>query len=109
MPPAGHVKECRSDALASLSYLFISIFLFLFIYFVCLYWLGLCRFLSFFEFNYIFFFFFSIGICFQARVTLDIKYIKPHLVLYRRRAAKKGVVGGFSYLGPAVSTDFVPY
>lgn len=58
LPPAGHLKECRSDALASLSYLFISIFLFLFIYFVCLYWLGLCRFLSFFEFNYIFFFFF---------------------------------------------------
>lgn len=41
LPPAGHLKECRSDALASLSYLFISIFLFLFIYFVCLYWLGL--------------------------------------------------------------------
>lgn len=84
-----------------------SFYFYLFISFVCI---GLAC-VDFFHFlnSITFFSFFSIGICFQARVTLDIKYIKPHLVLYRRRAAKKGVVGGFSYLGPVVSTDFVPY
>lgn len=37
LPPAGHLKECRSDALASLSYLsYPSFYFYLFILFVCI-------------------------------------------------------------------------